>query len=242
MAPLLPEIMQVLEAEGVNLTGLGLAWARTTPLVVLVPAFGMRALPAPARVVVALAFAASIMPAAGLVTTSHTPRAPWVLLVLGELLHGLPVAVATAVPLWAATMTGDLMDAFRGGEPSRISSPVVEGQASPIGVLLSMLASAIWLGTGGPARAVSALVGAVGEHPVLQAAHTIVNGITLAISLGAPIVVVSVVLEIGLALITRAAAPAQVTALIAPLRSFAILGAIALVIDRIARVLANHLQ
>jgi len=70
----------------------------------------------------------------------------------------------------------------------------------------------------------------------------LVDGIALAVSLAAPILVVSVVLEFALSLVTRAAAPAQISALLAPLRSVAILATTAFVLDRILRVLATHFQ
>ncbi len=240
MTPLLADIFHALEGEGVNVAALGLAWARTAPLIALVPAFGLRALPGPARVVLALSFALAILPGAGLSTRGVPGGAPWGLLVVGELLHGLPVAVATAVPLWAATMAGDLTDGLRGGQGGGVSVPVVDGQASTLGVAASMLASAIWLATGGPARAVTALLRPTSPNVLLESAQLLVSGITLAVSLAAPILVTSIVLELGLALITRAAAPAQVSTLLAPLRSVVVLGAFAIVLERFARVLATH--
>ena len=242
MLPHVEEIRRALEAEGLDIVAIGLAWARTMPLIVLVPAFGLRALPGPARAVLALAFAMTLVPAAGLLPYRPREGAGWALLIAGELLHGLPVAIATAGPLWAATMAGDLVDALRGGQGGGGTSPVVEGQASTLGVPISMLASAIWLTTGGPARAIEALARPMAEHPVLEITQLLLSGIVLALSLAAPMIVTGILLEIALALITRAAAPAQITALLAPLRSIAILAALALVMDRVARVIAGNLH
>ena len=46
---LLESVAQLLGAEGVDLGAWGLAWARVAPAVGIVPAFGLRALPAPVR-------------------------------------------------------------------------------------------------------------------------------------------------------------------------------------------------
>ena len=86
-----------------DLVAFGLAWARALPTIALVPAFGLRALPAPARGIVALALAAAFWPAAAPAARVDT-AVPWIALALEQILLGLPIAVAAAVPLWAATM------------------------------------------------------------------------------------------------------------------------------------------
>jgi flagellar biosynthesis protein FliR len=222
--------------SGVDLGALGLAWARVTPAVTLVPAFGLRALPVPARGVMALAFAACIFPALAPVAKSSTQ--PWAVLALAEVARGLPVAIAAAVPLWAATMAGGVADALRGSQETP-SVPTVEGKATPLGVPLSLLASAVFLATGGPARAVKALaLRPTGPHPVLAAADDLLRGIALAVSLGAPLLAAAVVIEVAAALIARSASPAQVHALLAPLRALGTLAVMAVVLERVATALA----
>jgi type III secretory pathway component EscT len=216
----------------VDVAALGLAWARAMPTVALVPAFGLRALPAPARAVMGLALASSIFPA--LVPIAARPDSPWVALAVVEFARGLPVAIAAAVPLWAATMAGGLADSLRGYEhPS--SAPTVVGRATPLGIMLSLLASAIFLFTGGAARVCSALaLHPVGERPLVAAADDLVGGIALAIGVGGPLLAASVIIELVAALIARAAAPAQVHSLLAPLRALAMLAVIALLLERLA--------
>jgi len=140
MAPVASVVGTVAEAfsrSGIDLAALGLAWARAMPAVTLVPAFGLRALPAPGRGVMALAFAAVIFPA--LAPVAHDASQPWLWLVLVEVARGLPVALAAAVPLWAATMAGGVADALRGSQETP-AVPTVEGRATPLGVPLSLLA------------------------------------------------------------------------------------------------------
>ena len=124
---------------------------------------------------------------------------------LVEVARGLPVAIAAAVPLWAATMAGGVADALRGSRETPCV-PAVEGSATPLGVPLSLLASAIFLATGGPARVVDALARRpVRGHPLLAAADDLVSGIGLAVALGGPLLAAAVVIEIAAALVARAA-------------------------------------
>jgi type III secretory pathway component EscT len=226
--------------SGVDLAALGLAWARVMPAVTLVPAFGLRALPAPARAVMGLAFAACIFPALG--PAAIPSSRPLVLLALVEVARGVPLAVAAAVPLWAATMAGGVADALRGSQETP-SVPTVEGKATPLGVPLSLLASAIFLATGGPARVVKALaLHPVGDHPLLAAAGDVLGGIALAVALGGPLLAAAVVIEIAAALVGRSASPAQVHALLAPLRALGTLAVMAVVLERVATALARAVE
>lgn len=231
---------EALSRSGVDLEALGLAWARVLPAVTLVPAFGLRALPAPARPVMALAMGASILPS--VVPAAASSREPWIVLAVVEAARGLPVAIAAAVPLWAATMTGGLADALRGA-PESVSMPTVEqpqqgqGRTSPLGVLMSLLACSIFLATGGPARIALALARpAAGEAPIRAAADTLVSGITLAVALGGPLLAASVVIEVAAALLARATSPTQIAAVVAPFRTLAILAVFAVLLDRIVGV------
>jgi type III secretory pathway component EscT len=241
MPSLIGTVVDTFSRAGIDLAPLGLAWARTMPAVTIVPAFGLRALPAPARAVLGLTFAACIFPA--IAPIDARAAVPWPILALGEVARGLPVAIAAAVPLWAATVAGGVADALRGSQETP-SAPTVEGPATPIGVALSMLASAIFLATGGPARVVAALSqpAAGAAHPVLAAVDDLVGGITLAVALGGPLLAAAVVIEVAGAIIARAASPAQVQTLIAPLRALATLAVMGVVLQRLAVALAKAVE
>jgi type III secretory pathway component EscT len=233
--------MVELADAGIDVAGLGLAWARVMPTVAIVPAFGLRALPTPARAVMALVLAAVILP-------SMTPAPAgvaqhWVVLVATEAAGGLPIALAAAVPLWAATMAGGVADVLRGAPQETHGLPTIDGGSTTLGVPLSLLACALFLANGGPARVVRALaVDPPWSHPVHAIADSLVSGITLAVALGAPLLAASVVVELAAALVTRAAAPAQVHALLAPLRAVATLAIFAVVFERVAAVLARAVR
>jgi flagellar biosynthetic protein FliR len=245
---LLATVGDALARSGIDLAGLGLAWARAAPAVAIVPAFGLRALPGPARAVLALGLAATVFPALAPVAASGQP---WPLLALREMAFGLPVAVAAAVPLWAATMAGGVFDALRGGSQGGAQAPTVEQGATPMGVPLSVLACAIFLATGGPSKVALALAGpaihpdvavASGRLAVLAAVSDISAGIALAVALAGPLLAASVVVEIAGALIARAASPAQVHLLLAPLRALTLLFVLAFSFDRMATFLAAAVE
>ncbi|MBX3186291.1 MAG: flagellar biosynthetic protein FliR [Labilithrix sp.] len=224
-----------------DLTAIGLAWARVFPTVTIVPAFGLRALPTPARGVLALALAAGIYPALVPIVAARGD-APFFILAIEQIVLGLPVALAAAVTLWAATMAGGLVDALRGSADGPGLAPV-EGKASSFGVLLSLFASVVFLASGGPSRAASALASyELPAHPLVAAAHDIVAGIGLAIALGGPLLAAAVVLEVAFALVARAATPAQIHALLAPLRALGLLAIVAIVLERVATLLGSAVR
>jgi type III secretory pathway component EscT len=237
---LLAELLRAFDASGVDLGAVGLAWARVTPAVTLVPAFGLRALPGPVRGVLGLAMAACIFPA--LAPEVRTSGAPWIVLALGEIARGIPIAIAAAVPLWAATMAGGVVDTLRGAQDA-VASPAVEGRPTPLGVPMALLASAIFLATGGPARVLQALATrAIADHPIAAAAHDLASGIALAVAIAGPLVAAALVLEIAGALVARAASPAQLHALLAPIRAIGILAVLGIVLERVTEVMAGAIR
>src|SRR5258708_3720813 len=133
-------VSDALAGAGIDLAALGLAWARVMPTMTIVPAFGLRALPAPARAAMALALRATV------------------------------------------------------------------------------------------------------DHPLLAAATDISAGIALAVGLGGPLLAASVIVEVAASLVARAAAPAQIHALLAPLRALGTLAILAVVLERLATVLARTVQ
>jgi type III secretory pathway component EscT len=236
-ASLLEGVASVFQAARIDLAALGHAWARVLPIVVIVPAFGLRALPLPARAVIALALAAAITAAVPNVALGNAAHVTGL---LDEVTRGLSIAIAAAVPLWAATMAGGLIDALRGGGASgQGSAPTVEGRPTQMGVLLSILASAIFLAGGGAARVVAAVARPeTAVSPVLVAAHDLVAGITLAVALGAPVLVASIIVDVAGALLARTASPAQMSTVLAPVRALVVLVVVAVSVDRIAEGIA----
>ena len=157
---------------------------------------------------------------------------PWFLLALEQIVLGLPVALAAAIPLWAATMAGGLVDVLR-GSPDGPGLATVEGKPSSFGVLLSLLRERrvpLDGRRGASAGALATLRRCPGIRSLL-AAHDIVAGVGLAVAIGGPLLAAAVVLELAFALVARAASPAQVHALLAPLRAMGLLAIVAIVMS-----------
>jgi len=188
-----------------------------------------------------LAFAVCIFPA--MQAKGAVAGLPWSFALVGELVRGLPVAVSAAVPLYAATMAGGVVDVLRGSQATVSSPTTMDSQTTPMGIPMSLLACAVFMSTGGPARAVKALaLHPMDGHPLIDAVQDISGGITLSVILAAPIVAASVIIEVATSLIARAASPAQVHALLAPLRAMGILGALAIAFERISTVLTHVIE
>lgn len=234
---LLEEVARALSDQTGELEAWGLAWARVAPAIAIVPALGLRALPGPARAVLALCMAAVIAPALQPIADSDHP---WAFRLLLEAAHGLPIAIAAAIPLWAATMVGGVVDSLRGAN-EQLSAPLVEGKPTALGVVFSLTAGLVFLGTGGPSRLALALAEPASSvaDPLARAAHDLAAGTSIAIALAAPLIAASLVIEITGALIARAASPAQLHTLLAPIRSLALLAMTALLFERIASALSG---
>lgn len=241
MAPVHPpasllEALGVVFAEnGVDPRAWALGLARATPAVTLVPAFGLSAVPPPTRLALGLALGLCIAPAlAGDVNGSG----PFIVALAREAFVGLPVALLAALSVYVSAMAGGLVDDLRGGRES-VTLPALPEQLPPVAALFGLLACIAFLETGGAARVAWAL-----SSPVLSThfswpsvARAFAASVQLAFALAAPLAVASVLLETACALIARAATPAFVGPVLAPLKSVALLGLLALLFDRIAELL-----
>jgi flagellar biosynthetic protein FliR len=223
-------------AWGLDLRGWALAWARVAPSLTLVPAFGLNALPMETRAALGLALAVSIAPSLEPAQLS----APFAMALLFEAARGLPVALAASGALWAAGMAGGLTDNLRGAREGQ-ALPIVDEEATPLGALLSLLVSLLFLESGGAARVAAALgSNATVSHGVLwRVSLGLTHSIELALAVAAPIVAVSIIIEVASALISRAATPAHISAVLAPLRSILILVAFALLFERMTGLFAE---
>jgi type III secretory pathway component EscT len=215
-----------------------LAWARVLPAVSIVPAFGLGALPGAPRLALGFAMAFGIAPA----VRPLASNADLLPAFASELAKGVPVAVTAALVLWTATMAGGLMDELRGSrQPSALTN--VDSGASPLGALLSMLVALVFLQAGGAARIVEALAEPNLSVGVVEGiARRLTNAVELAVAVGAPVLVSTIILELAFALVHRIAQPAFLEPIFAPLRSFALLALSALLLERIAEFLALQAQ
>jgi len=237
---LLSELSAELSRSGVDAGAWLLASARLIPSVLLIPAFGLRALPMLAQVSFAFILAGSVLPSFAPLAASDRP---WLLAVVTELLRGLPVALGAATTIWAATMAGNLMDELRGAAPDPAAA-VTDSPASPLGLLLSLAACVAFLQFGGPARLTEALAAPAPLTPsdVRAVVRGLVAGVQLAVLIAAPLLVLSLLLEVFHALLARTTSAALWAAAFAPLRALSLLAIAALLLDRLVEGLALWLH
>jgi hypothetical protein len=97
----------------------------------------------------------------------------------------------------------------------------------------------MFFATGGPAHIAAALTRPDPTPLALvHVAEQLADGIAIAVALGAPLLAASVVVEVAGALVARAATPAQLHLVLAPLRALALLSVFALVFDAMSQALA----
>jgi type III secretory pathway component EscT len=235
-----PEWIALLLAElaraGVNPEAWLSSAARMIPSVVLVPAFGLRALPLPSQLLFAFVLAASTLP--GFVASAPVDR-PWLYALLTEAVRGLPLAVSAATTIWGATMAGNVVDELRGGA-TPADFPGVDSSSGPLGILFSLAASIAFLEFGGPAQLAQALAAAppVAHGSLAGVVHSLVAGVQLAVLIAAPLLVVLLFLEVFRALLGRATNAIVWLPLFAPLRALSVLAIVALLLDRLVEGLA----
>lgn len=242
MAPLHPSpslldaLAAVFTANGVDPRAWALGFARAMPAVTLVPAFGLAAVPPQTRLTLGLALGLCIAPA---LSTEMVAGGPFFLALAREAFVGLPVALLASLSIHVAAMAGGLVDDLRGGRES-VTLPTLPEAAPPVAVLFALLASIAFLETGGAARVASALSSSPlsSRFSWFAVSRAVSGSIELAFAIAAPLAVASVLLEAASALLARAATPAFMAPVLAPLKSVALLGILALVFERIAELVA----
>jgi type III secretory pathway component EscT len=210
-----------------------LGWARALPVVIAVPALGLGGVAAPIRVVLSLGLAACVAPTLRAVAPEQGPL--WFVLAR-EAARGVPVALATGASLWAAVMAGGILDALRGARDGT-ELAVLGEPTSPFGVLFGLLVAVGFLEAGGAER----LARALGEprlHTTFAiAAERLADSVGISVAVAAPLIVGAVLIELGSAFVARAASPAYVAPLLAPLRALGVLFVTSLVLDRLVGLL-----
>lgn len=237
MDALIDALARALETAGLRLDSWALAWARVLPLVVVVPAFGARVLPAVGRAVLGLSLALVLVPAVQLnaaVSSEH-----WAFAMIAEVARGLPIALSTAALLWAASMAGGLFEELREtGQAAEVS--VLEPGGTGFGALLGLFAAFGFLSLGGVHKALEALI-APAELRLwyLRAANELVMAIGVAVALAAPLLALVILFEVASALVSRAAHPAYIRSLFAPIRALLVLVVLGLSLDALWRWLLS---
>lgn len=231
---LLDALSTVFAQWGIEPRALAVGFARAAPAVTLVPALGLGAVPPQTRLALGLGLGACIAPALG----GPAADGPLLLALARAVWHGLPVAVMASLVMYVAAMAGGVIDDLRGARDT-VSLPALPEPMPPTAVLFTLLSVIAFLETGGAAR-VAKVLSVVTLPPHLGwagVAQTLAGSVELAFALSAPLFVATLLLETASALIARAATPAFIGPLLSPLKSLALLGVLALMLDRIAELL-----
>jgi flagellar biosynthetic protein FliR len=231
--PTLDDLSAALGAVfGPDLAAWSLAWARALPIVTIVPAFGLSAVAVPIRLGLAAALALAAAPA---LRPLASDGSPFVVSLVREAAAGLPVAIAAAAILWATVMAGGVADNLRGAREVA-ELPLLDEPSPPLAALFGLFAAVAFIEVGGVARLAAAL--ARPELDVTWAAvvHRLAASIGVAIAIAAPLVIGSLLIEIAGGLVARAASPAFVMPLVAPLRALALLAVLWVSFDRLAEL------
>jgi type III secretory pathway component EscT len=232
----LTELVSAALVRADDLERLARGWARAAPLVALVPAFGLKALPAPARGTLGVVFGLAVMSQMPALSAVEK-QTPWALVLGLEVLSGIPLAIATAVPLWAATSAGGLIGSLY-AERDALDVQVVPFRTGPTGVLFSLLSSFLFLASGGAARCAAALGSTTLSGNVLAtSAARIAAGIALSVHMAAPILVSAVFLDTFGALLSRAATPAHIQTAVTPLKTLGLLAVLGVLFERISALM-----
>ena len=208
--------------------------AKVMPVVVLVPALGMRALPWGARLGLALTLGLSVSPA-----LSQSTDLPLGIAVALQALSGLPVALSAAALLWAASMAGGLIDELRQSR-DLTPMPMLSEPSSPTGVLFALVAAVAFLKTGGAGRVVSALNRTTpNSHELLtRVVQDLLGGTHIAIAVAVPFLLAIVLLEVTAALVLRAVTTSNLQSIWAPLRTVFVLLFLAVAFERVLAAIA----
>ncbi len=217
---------------GIDVARVMHGWVRVMPVLVLVPAFGLSALPAGARGVMALCLAWIVAPS-GAVMGNQT------LLAYGtELIIGVSVAAAVSVPLWTASMVGNIADQWRGSQDMQ-SSPFEIGGAS-MGALATLFAAGMFFASGAPAEVVGGLSLAQSPQTPMDLARVLAHAPRVAVAVAMPVIVAGALVDMTGGFMARGAPFAPVTTLVSAVKSSAVVLAFALVLPRAFELIASR--
>ncbi|HEX2879720.1 MAG TPA: flagellar biosynthetic protein FliR [Polyangiaceae bacterium] len=223
--------------------------ARALPLIVLVPVFALRGAPLPLKFAMAFALVATVLPTG---VEGNMPSEPWPLLIARELVAGLPIALGAAALLWAATMAGDVVaDSYQ--DTGAAAFDAVPGARSGLGVLFSLLGAAGFIEVGGPARLLRALAASPSPGGLslttlgskqwwLQIVTQVLGAIDLALAIAGPLLAVSFVSQVAVALTLRASLPLSLGPALPALRAVIVLLLFGLLFQAVALALFEQLD
>jgi len=209
---------------------------RMMPIIALVPFFGGKILPRPAKVAFAISIFAIFLPQLMVITT--TPLVfdlQLVLYFLKEIFIGLLLGFFLSIPFMIVQSAGILIDHQRGGASLMVNDPTVQNQSSPLGTLFNLMLIYLFFSIEGPFLVLEMISESYGilppdkminplsletSSPLVQYAGKILgNVMILSTQLAAPALIMILMTDFFLGIANRLAPQVQITFLGMPLKS-----------------------
>lgn len=212
-----------------ELFGYFLVFARLGAAIMLLPGFGEGFVSPRIRILLALAVTFAVMP----IVADALPALPpdvlgLVVLLFGEILIGLFIGTLARILLSVLQSAGALIANFTSLSAAQVFDPSAAGMTTLPGSFLNLLALVLIFATNLHHVMLGALVGSytafpAGSAPPLAdfaeaASQLVAQGFALALQLSAPLLVVTLVMQIGLGLLARLMPQMQVFFVAMPLQ------------------------
>ena len=194
------------------LTGTLLLAARIAAATVLTPVFGPTQIPAPVRVLIALALSAFLLLAIPIALPPLESAAGLAVATVGELLLGASLAFGFLVAYSATQLAGRVLDIQLGYGAASVLNPTTQTPAPLIGTVFGMAAVAVFLAMDGHHVLLRALALSVEHYPPGTLAfdhdfseHLTFSGamFTFGLALAAPVMLSLLLSDIALAVMAR---------------------------------------
>jgi type III secretion protein T len=232
----------------------GLAFARISGVMLVMPAFTRVGVTGILRNGIALALTLPLVPLmVATVGRENLTAGTIAALLLKEFAVGIVVGLVLGVPLWGAEAAGAILDLQRGASFATLTDPGASEQTSVTGTLLVLAMVALYYGSGGLSVTLRVLYESYGIWPITRflplfnsEAGALLIGllddvITMGLMLIVPIVICLFVADIVLALVSRAAPHFNVFALSLAVKSLVFAVLLVLYGGFLARYMAQDL-
>jgi len=212
-----------------GMSTMALLAARVGGMILIAPVFTSKSVPIKLRSVILILFAVVLVP----VARGHVAGIPVItpLTMLSETIVGFGLGLGTALVLGAASAGGDLMSVQMGLAGASVLDPMTNIQVPVLGQFMTAFATLLLFSSGGHLVMIESLgtsleVIPVGTVPDLSAgmlAMSKMGGmiISLGMMFAAPVMAVTMIANVALAILTRAAPSLQIITVAFPLQIIA---------------------
>jgi len=200
--------------------------ARIGGMILIAPVFSSKSVPMKLRSVILIVFAVVLVP----VARAHAAGIPAItpLTMLSETIVGFGLGLGTALVLGAASAGGDLMSVQTGLAGASVLDPMTNIQVPVLGQFMTALATLLLFSSGGHLVMIEGLgtslelipVGTVPDLGAGMLAMSKMGGmlLSLGVMFAAPVMASTMVTNVALAILTRAAPQLQIITVAFPLQ------------------------